>query len=150
MKVTKIIIGSDHTGVNLKQEIKKVLLQQNVVFEDVGVEDSNEASDYPNIAKKVTKLITADKTNQTKGILICGTGTGMSIAANRVKGIRAAIAYDTYSAKMARADNDANVLCLRARYFPFDKSKEFVKTWLQTPFSKLKRHKQRIEQLDKR
>lgn len=145
----RIVIGSDHTGVNLKQEIKKVLLQQNIVFEDVGVEDSSVAADYPKIAKKVTKAVKADTTNQTKGILICGTGTGMSIAANRNKGIRAAIAYDNYSAKMARNDNDCNVLCLRARFVPFDKTKEFVKTWINTPFSKLKRHKERIDQLDK-
>lgn len=143
----RVIIGSDHTGVNLKQEIKKVLLKENIIFEDVGTDDSSKPVDYPDIAKKVTKAIKADTTNQTKGILICGTGTGMSIAANRIKGIRAAIAYDNYSAKMAKNDNDANILCLRARYVPFDKSKEFVKTWISTPFSKLKRHKERIKQL---
>ena len=141
----KIIIGSDHAGVNLKQKIKSLLMTENIIFEDVGTVSSNEPVDYPVIAKKVANLVKKDE--KTKGILICGSGTGMSIAANRVKGIRAAMCYDKYSAKMSREHNDSNILCLRSRYFPFEKSKEIVKTWLDTKFSKLKRHKDRIAQL---
>ena len=143
----KVVIGSDHAGVSLKKEIKSLLLKSNVVFVDVGVETKDEAADYPDIAKKVCSVVSKDK--GYFGILICGTGTGMSIAANKHKGIRAVVGYDVYSAKMGRKDNDCNVLCLRARSYPFQKSKDAVKVFLETKSSIAKRHKDRIQKLER-
>jgi len=124
--------------------LKSYLDKLDSSYEDLGTQSDN-AVDYPDIAKKVCKKVLKDK--GSKGILICGTGTGMCIAANRHKGIRAAVAYDTYSAKMSRIDNDANVLCLRERKFDVKILKRIVKAWLETSFSKKARHKRRVKKL---
>jgi len=142
----KVIIGSDHAGYRRKEDLKKFLSRKNIRLEDVGTH-SSEPVDYPDIAEKVAKKVSRDKTS--KGILVCGSGTGMTIAANKVKGIRAVAAYDNYTAKMSRVDNNANVLGLRGRGFPLDKTKRIVSTWLKTAFSKKKRHAQRIDKIAK-
>ncbi len=139
----KIILGSDHAGVKLKEEIKSFLTKKEINFEDLGTL-TKESVDYPDYAKKVCSKVKKEK---AKGILICGSGTGMAIAANRIKGIRAVAAYDSYSAKMSRHDNDTNVLCLRGRQFPLNKIKIIISIWLKTPFSKASRHKRRIKKL---
>jgi ribose 5-phosphate isomerase B len=99
-------------------------------------------------AHEVARAVANDRTGKTKGVLICGTGTGMSIAANRHKGVRAALAYDAYSARMARHDNDANVVCLRGRQFPASKAANLALAFLKAPFSGIPRHARRIKKLD--
>jgi len=142
--IRKIYIGSDHAGFELKEKIKKYLKERRLRFEDLGTY-SSESVDYPDYAFSVAKKVAREK--NSKGILICGTGTGMVIAANKVKGVRAVAAYDKYSAEMSRLHNDANVLALRGRFFLFKKIKEIVSVWLTTRFSKKARHKRRINKI---
>ncbi|MDA3855226.1 MAG: ribose 5-phosphate isomerase B [Candidatus Woesearchaeota archaeon] len=142
----KIYIGSDHAGFKSKEKIKKILTKLNYEYVDMGPNNDERSVDYPLFAAKVAKAVLK---NESKGILICGSGTGMQIAANKIKGIRAAFSYDSYSAKMARQDNDANILTLRGRKFPSLKYKSIVKAFLETKFSGEERHQRRIEQLSK-
>jgi len=140
----EIIIASDHAGFKLKEKIKKYLEIKNIDYRDLGT-DSLESVDYPDYALKVAEHVAKEKSR--RGILVCGTGTGMTIAANKVKRIRAVAAYDVYSAKMSRVDNDANVLGLRGRFFPYEKVKKILNVWLTTPFSDRPRHKRRIKKI---
>jgi len=143
----KIIIGADHAGYRLKEEIKEYLAGRGHNIEDIGASAKKTKDDYPDYAKKAAKKI--QKNKKTKAILVCGTGTGMCIKANRYKGIRAAVIFDNYSAKKSRQDNDANIACLRARHFDTNKAKKLVNTWLNEKFSGKKRHKRRIKKLYK-
>ena len=145
-KIMKVFLGADHAGFRIKEKIKKYFEKNKISYDDLGT-FSTQPCDYPEYALKVAKKVAKQK--QDRGILICGTGTGMVIAANKVKGIRAIAAYDAYSAKMSRFDNDANILCLRGRKFPYAKIKKIVNIWLKTPFSKEKRHKKRINKITK-
>jgi ribose 5-phosphate isomerase B len=140
----RVILASDHAGLRLKEKIKKYLARKKIEYEDLGT-NSFKSVDYPDYALKVAEKVA--KNNNTRGILVCGTGTGMTIAANKVKGIRAVAAYDAYSAKMSRIDNDTNVLGLRGRFFPLEKIKKIITVWLDTPFSGEKRHKWRIKKI---
>ncbi len=140
----RVIIASDHAGFRMKEKVKEYLRRKKIEYEDMGTE-SLKSVDYLDYAIKVAEKVTKNK--NTRGILICGTGTGMAIAANKVKGIRAVAAYDAYSAKMSRIDNDTNVLGLRGRFFPFEKIKKIITVWLNTPFSGEKRHKKRIKKI---
>lgn len=141
----KIFIASDHAGFLAKQDIKEILTELGFEFEDLGP-DSEESVDYPVFAKKVAQSVQKDL-NNSFGILVCGSGTGMAIAANKFKGIRANLGYDEYSAKFSRVDNDANVLTLRAREFDHSKYKNIVETFLTTEFSGLERHQRRIDEV---
>lgn len=146
----KVIIGSDHAGFRTKERLKRYLENKRIKFEDLGT-DSERPVDYPDFAEKVAKKVAKSRNN--RGILVCGSGTGMAIAANKIKGIRAVAAYDTYSARMSRTDNDTNVLGLRGRAFPFKKITDIIDVWLKTPFSRKPRHKRRIikiKRLEKR
>lgn len=142
---TMIGIGSDHGGFNLKNEIIKYLEQNNISFKDYGTY-STEAVDYPVYAKKVAN----DVANGTldKGILICGTGIGISIAANKVKGVRAALCHDVFSAKATREHNDANILTMGERVIGAGLALEIVKSFLDTPFSNDERHIKRINMIE--
>ena len=142
---TMIGIGSDHGGFNLKNEIIKYLEQNNISFKDYGTY-STEAVDYPVYAKKVAN----DVANGTldKGILICGTGIGISIAANKVKGVRAALCHDVFSAKATREHNDANILTMGERVIGAGLVLEIVKSFLDTPFSNDERHIKRINMIE--
>ena len=139
-----LYLGADHAGYKLKEFLKKHFDRKKVKYVDLGTY-SEESVDYPDYAYKVSRKVAGDK--NAKGILICGTGTGMVMAANRIKGIRAAVAYDSYSAKMAREHNDANVLCLRGRKVSLKEQVKLVDIWLKTRFSNAKRHKRRIAKL---
>lgn len=141
--MNKIYLGSDHAGFKAKEEIKKILKNKNIDFEDIGT-FNEESVDYPDYAKEVA-LKTVK--SHSLGILICGSGTGMQIAANKIKGARAAFCFDEYSAKMAREDNDANILTLRAREFDHKKYEEIILTFLKTNFSNKPRHKNRIKKI---
>ncbi len=138
-----LLIAADHGGFRLKENIKKYLDKIKVMYKDLGAYKLDINDDYPDYAKRLAKKIKG----KDKGILICGSGVGMCIAVNRFKNIRAVAAYDNYSAKMSRRDNDSNVICLRGRKFSSKKAKKILKTWLETDFSNKKRYKRRIKKL---
>lgn len=140
----KIYLGSDHAGFSAKEEIKKILEKLKYPYVDLGP-SSDSRVDYPDFAKKVCDKVLKDK--ESYGILICGSGTGMQIAANKIKGIRAAFCFDEYSAKMARLDNAANVMTLRSREFNHKKYVKIINTFIETKFSGEERHKKRIEKI---
>jgi ribose 5-phosphate isomerase B len=137
-----IAIGSDHNGVALKEALLQGVLQGHVV-RDFGVFTSDSV-DYPDIAFAVAQAVASGE--YERGILICGTGIGMAIAANKVKGIRAAPCSDVYSAKMSRRDNDANILCLGGRVVGPGLAAEIVTVWLNEPFAG-GRHARRLEKI---
>ena len=140
-----IIIGSDHAGYALKEFIKAYLTGLGLAVEDCGA--MSEASiDYPDIGLKVAQKVAADAGR--RGILICGTGIGMSIAANRVKNVRAALCNEPFSAALSRRHNDANILAMGGRVIGTELAKEIVRVWLNTPFEG-GRHQRRIDKLDR-
>jgi len=143
----KIVIGADHAGFNIKEKIKKFLDKKKINYEDLGANSFEQSDDYPDYAEKVARKVAKD--NDSKGIVVCGSGMGMAIAANKIKGIRAVCAYDKYTAKMSREHNNANVLCLRGKNFPFWKIKMILHIWLSTEFSGEERHKRRIGKIEK-
>ena len=137
----KLAIGCDHGGYELKQEMIQHLQSKGYEITDVGC-DSPTSCDYPVYAKKVTELIRSGEAEL--GILICGTGIGMSMAANKEPGIRAALCHDVFSAKATREHNDANILCMGARVVGPGLALMIADTFLTTPFSNDERHKRRI------
>jgi len=139
--IKKVYIGSDHAGFFLKEKIKEFLKKENVSFEDIGSFELDESDDYPRYAFKLAELVAK---NNSRGILICGSGLGMCIAANKVKGIRAVNVCDEETAKLSRTHNNSNVLCLGANNISFSKAKRIIYIWLTTSFSKKERHKRRI------
>ena len=136
-----IALGCDHAGFALKEKMKKVIEDLGFEYKDFGCYDENSV-DYPVIAKDVCKSVTSGESE--KGILICGTGVGMSIAANKVKGIRASLCGDTFSAKFTRLHNDSNVLCMGARVIGEGIASEIVTTYLTTEFEG-GRHERRVD-----
>ncbi len=141
----KIFIGADHAGYALKEALRDHLLQQGYEVEDLGV-FSPEPADYPDIAHQLTARVVAQP--DSRGILICGTGIGMCIAANKRPGIRAAHATEPVSAQLARAHNDANVLCLGGRMLGIELAKAIADAFLRTPFSNSARHLRRVGKLE--
>ena len=157
MENLKIALGSDHGGYNLKEAVKAHLVTQgcgagprachseiDLEIEDFGV-FSTDSSDYPVIAKQVANAVAAGKFE--RGILVCGTGIGMSIVANKVKGIRAAVVENTFSAKATREHNDSNILCLGERVLDPKLALEIVDIWLKTEFEG-GRHQRRIDMIE--
>lgn len=140
-----IALGCDHGGYELKQEIIKYLEGKNIEYKDFGC-DSTESVDYPVYAKKVAHAV-ADKECEF-GILICGTGIGISIAANKVKGIRAALCHDCFSAEATREHNNANIVAMGARVIGPGLAVKIVDTFLNTPFSNDERHIRRINMIE--
>jgi len=136
-----IAIASDHAGYSLKQQIKEYLDQAKIEYVDYGT-DSTESCDYPVFAKKLCQAIQTGECN--RGILICGTGIGMSMVANKQKGIRAAACSDYFSAKFTRMHNDANVLCIGERVVGKGLATELVDVFLNTEFEGGK-HQRRID-----
>jgi ribose 5-phosphate isomerase B len=137
----KVAIGCDHGGIDLKDIVKSVLSDLGHTIDDQGCY-SSESVDYPNFAKSVSLLVKDGKCE--RGILICGTGIGMSMAANRIPGIRAALCHEMFSARMSREHNDANILCLGARVIGQGLAAEVVRTWMTTDFAG-GRHQRRID-----
>jgi len=140
-----IAIGNDHTGYDLKMEIIKYLEEKGIEYKDFGCEKTDD-SDYTVYAKAVCKAIQNKECD--KGILICGTGIGISIAANKMKGIRAALCHDCFSAEATRLHNDANVLALGSRVVGPGLAIKIVDTFLSTEFSGQERHLRRIKMLE--
>src|SRR6185295_15240991 len=139
----KIAIGADHAGFAAKEEIKTVIKALGHTLTDVGT-TSETSVDYPDYAEKVARMVASGEAD--KGVLLCGTGIGMSIAANKVPGIRAAVVSDEKTAELSRKHNDANIFCAGARFNPVVKIAEALKVWLQTPFEG-GRHVNRINKI---
>ena len=146
MEIKKIFIGCDHAGVDAKNLVIEIVEGLGFLVEDKGIMSVDEPVDYPDVAKIVCRNVLGE--SDSFGILICGSGEGMSLAANRFSKIRANLCYDEYSAKMSRFDNNSNVLCLRAREFDFKMYEKIVKTFFETEFSGFERHQRRIDKLD--
>lgn len=140
-----IYIGSDHAGYNLKEEIKKYLSELKVDFEDLGAKTLNPQDDYPDFAKSVAEKVA--KYPESRGIMICGTGLGSCIVANKVKGIRAASVWNEETAKQSREHLDANILCLGGRTQTVKEAKKILRVWMQTEFLGEERHKRRLEKI---
>ena len=138
-----IAIGSDHAGFELKEQIKKSLELEGYTVTDFGT-NSTDSVDYPLIAKALATSVATK--NPNRGILICGTGIGMSIAANKVKGIIAANCFDAETAKLARLHNNSNILTLGGRILNFTTAKDIVQAWLETDFEG-GRHQRRIQEI---
>lgn len=138
----RILIASDHAGVGLKTEIQKSL--PDFHWEDLGPMELSRV-DYPDYAQLLGEKIRSGKADE--GILICGTGIGMSIAANKIEGIRAAVVENPVAARLSKEHNDANVLCLGSRFIAPEYGVEIVQTWLNTPFSNDPRHLKRLEKV---
>lgn len=140
-----IAIGCDHGGYELKLEITRHLKERNIEYRDYGC-DSDASVDYPIYARKVAESVVSGECE--KGILICGTGIGISIAANKVKGIRAALCTDCFMAEATRLHNDANVLALGGRVVGAGLALKIVDTFLDTEFSGEERHIRRIDMIE--
>ena len=140
----KITIGSDHGAVELKDAVKKVLAEFDAEINDVGT-FGNDAVDYPDIAEKVCAEVASG--NSERGIVLCGTGIGISIAANKIKGIRCALCNDVFSAKMSREHNNTNVLAMGGRVLGIGPAGEIVRAWMATDFSNDERHNCRIAKI---
>lgn len=137
----KVAIGCDHGGIDLKNIVKSILVELGHDVDDQGC-NSTDSVDYPDFAKSVSTLVKAGECQC--GILICGTGIGMSMAANRIPGIRAALCNEMFSAKMSREHNNANILCLGARVIGSGLAAEIVRTWMTSEFAG-GRHQRRID-----
>jgi ribose 5-phosphate isomerase B len=139
----RIALGADHAGVALKDDVKRLLDARGIAYEDFGTH-STESVDYPDFAAKVAHAVAEGRFD--RGILVCGTGIGMAIAANKVHGVRAAPVVDEESARLMREHNDANVLALGARVTIADTAHRLVNAFLDTPFAG-GRHQRRIDKI---
>ncbi|MBF0537689.1 MAG: ribose 5-phosphate isomerase B [Nitrospirae bacterium] len=140
-----ITVGCDHAGVLLKRELERFLVEGGTNVMDVGTNDETSV-DYPDFAAAVASMVSRGEVD--RGILICGSGIGMSIVANKFRGVRAALCNDLYTAAMSRLHNDANILVLGSRVVAVELAKEIVKVWLMTEFS-AGRHELRIKKITK-
>lgn len=139
-----LAIGSDHGGYELKEEIKSFLDKEKIEYKDFGT-CSKESVDYSDIGRLVAEAVASGEYEQ--GIIICGTGIGISIAANKVPGIRAALCTNTYMARMAKEHNNANILAIGGRVLGVEVALDVVKTFLETSFSGESRHQGRIDKI---
>ncbi len=139
----KLIIASDHAGLELRRELVALLTEKGVTFDDVGP-ITTASVDYPDFARSVAKGVSEGR--YTHGVLVCGTGIGMSIMANKYRGVRAALCTTEFEARMARAHNDANVLCLGQRVVGLGVARSILEAFLATPFEG-GRHQKRIDKI---
>ncbi|MBW2638148.1 MAG: ribose 5-phosphate isomerase B [Deltaproteobacteria bacterium] len=140
----KIAIGSDHAGFTLKEGVKKFLSQGDLEIEDMGTH-SADSVDYPDFGMEVARRVSSEKA--AKGILVCGSGVGMSIVANRFPGVRAALSLDRETAIMSRKHNDSNILVLAGRRSDIETAESIVAAWLETEFEG-GRHQKRLDKID--
>jgi ribose 5-phosphate isomerase B len=144
-----IYIGADHNGFERKAKLTEYLQKNGYTVIDEGDKALTPEDDFPQFASRVVNAIRADQDpTQARGILVCGSGQGMCMAANRYRGVRAALAFDQEEARASRNDEDSNILCLSARYSDFDTTISIIHTWLMTPFAGAPRYKRRLQQLD--
>lgn len=140
----RIAIGADHAGFEEKEKIKKTLDELGIEYDDVGTA-SSDSVDYPDFARRVAERVARGEAEQ--GLLFCGSGTGMAISANKVKGVRAAVAWSPDIARLAREHNNANVLALPARFVSEDEATAIVKAWFAADFEG-GRHERRVEKIE--
>lgn len=141
-----VYIGADHAGFEMKEQIKKFLSVSGAPFVDLGALAFDKNDDYPDFAHAVAKAVS--KKRNSRGILVCGSGQGVCIAANKIKGARAALAWSVATARASRIDDDANILCLSARYLKLPMIRSIIAAWLETPFSGHLRHKRRLRKIE--
>jgi ribose 5-phosphate isomerase B len=141
--MTMIAIGSDHGGFELKEAIKNLLVERKIAVEDLGT-DNGDSVDYPDFGEKVARKVSSGAAE--KGVLVCGTGIGMSIVANKFPGVRAALATDAFMAQMAKQHNNANILVLGGRVIDENEAREMVATWLDSQFEG-GRHQGRLDKI---
>lgn len=144
----KIHLGADHNGIDYKEKLGEYLRRMGYEVVDEGDVKRDPEDDFPQFAARVVNAMKGQDAREARGILICGSGQGMCMAANRFKGIRAALAFDQEEARASRNDEDSNVLCLSARYLDFESTLGVVHTWLMTPFAAAPRYKRRLQELD--
>lgn len=144
----KIYIGADHNGFDLKEKLESFLKRSGHEVVDAGDVKRDPDDDFPQFAGRAVSHLLGDRDREAKAILICGSGQGMCMAANRFKGVRASLCWNLTEARSARNDDDANVLCLPARSIDYEKAQAIVTTWLSTPFAGAPRYKRRLQQLD--
>ena len=142
-----LYLGADHRGFQLKEKIKKFLAEKKYQFEDMGnfIYDKND--DYVDFAKLVAQKV-SEKPSEHKGVLICGSGVGVDIAANKFYGVRSALADDVATAKQSREHDNTNVLSLPADEVDFELAKKIITAWLETPFSNGEKYKRRIDKIE--
>lgn len=140
----KIYIASDHAGFDRKQMLKTYLAEKGHEVQDFGPDVLDPADDYPDYAIPMAQAVAKDG---VPGLLLCGNAEGVCIAANKVKGVRAAVGYSVEAAKTSRTDDDTNVFCVPGRAFGDDQAKAMVDAWLATPFSKAERHVRRLKKV---
>ena len=141
-----ILVSNDHAGVQLKNEVKSFLEEKGYVVENLG-DNSGESVDYPDIIHPLAKQISENK--DKKGIIMCGTGNGVSMVANKYEGVRAGLCWSKEIAELIRKHNDANVLSLPARFISTKEALEIVQVFLDTDFEDGGRHERRVEKIDK-
>jgi ribose 5-phosphate isomerase B len=139
-------LGSDHAGYKLKEKIKDFLDESGYKYVDLGNTKLEPGDDYPDYAYKVAKKVA--ETNGM-GILICDSGVGVCIAANKINGVRAVVGHNVRIAKMSRLHNNTNILCLGQDYISLDKAKKIIQTWIETDFSTENRHHRRLEKISR-
>ena len=142
----RVALAADHAGLPLKIEVRKILDDLGIFYEDYGTQD-DKSVDYPDFAHRVAEAVSSGEVGL--GILVCGTGVGMSIAANRHRGVRAVVCSEVFSARAAREHNDANVLCFGARVIGAGTARDLIEAFLTTKFSG-GRHVQRVEKIEPR
>lgn len=143
----KVYLGADHGGFQMKETIKKSLAEWGYDFEDMGNTAFDSNDDYPQYAHSVAAKV-AEKPAENRGILLCRSGIGMDIVANKVNGIRSAQVFTEEMARKSREHNDANVLSIATDYLSEESVLAMIKTWLVTPFSKEERHERRLKQIE--
>ncbi|MFA6518030.1 MAG: RpiB/LacA/LacB family sugar-phosphate isomerase [Candidatus Shapirobacteria bacterium] len=141
-----IYLGADHRGYNLKEAIKSWLRSENYEVTDMGDDKYDKEDDYVDYAIKVGERVVAEK---AKGVLICGSGVGMTMAVNKVNGIRASVLTSVEQARVAREEDDINVACLTADLVPIEQNQEIIRVFLETVFSSEERHINRIQKIKK-
>ena len=144
----KIYIGADHNGFELKSKLIAELTRSGYDVVDAGDKELNPEDDFPQFAERAVRAMQASDDHEAKGILICGSGQGMCMAANRFKGIRASLVWSLEEARAARNDDDSNILCLPARYIRADDALQIAQAFLKTAFAGAPRFKRRIHELD--
>lgn len=142
-----IYLGADHAGYTLKEKIKQYLTKQGIVWEDLGAVKLDIHDDYPDYAILVARKVSENKRN--RGLLFCGSGNGMAMAANRINDIRAAVCWNIYVTKKAVEDNQANIITLPARLLRPEEAIAIIKTYLGTKTSQIARHKRRVAKIEK-
>jgi len=143
-----IYLGADHRGFNLKEQIKDFLKSKDIAFEDSGNLNYEPGDDYPDFALGVAKKV-SENLKENKGILLCGTGIGVDIAANKIKGIRAGLCLSSWMAEVAKKDDDINILCLASDLTDMGTAMHIINAWLDTKFSNGEKYIRRIDKISK-